>query len=218
MWTLGATLLGATSLFNIACKERGHADDSSAQSRVQAATEQAPAPSVSTTSTTPPTPDLPAGLEYIDGPGVIERVKATKAKGVVVNVWASWCGPCKAEVPMLLKLQQELGPDALDFVFVSVDAPDKGAAALTFRKEQDLPGPGLLVRPPLSAFKAALTPRWRGSLPATFLFDASGKLRYWWGAQVFEHEITPILRGYLAGEHIDGEANFQIRKGGGAPE
>lgn len=163
-------------------------------------------------------PELPAGLEYVDGAGVIQRVKATKAKGVVVNVWASWCGPCKAEVPMMLQLQKDLGPDSLEFVFVSVDDPSKADKALAFLKEHGIAGPGLVARPPLGPFKTALTPRWRGSLPASFLFDAAGKLRYWWGAQVFEHEITPILQGFLSGENIDGEANFQIRKGGGAPQ
>ena len=93
-------------------------------------------------------------------------------------------------------------------------AADKADPALAFSKEQGLPQPGLLAKPPLGDFKEAMTPRWQGSLPASFLFDPTGKLRYWWGAQVFEHEITPILEGFLAGKHIDGEARFQVRAGG----
>jgi thiol-disulfide isomerase/thioredoxin len=145
---------------------------------------------------------------------VLQRVRNTKAKGVLVNVWASWCGSCKAEVPMLLQLQKDLGVGNLEFVFVSVDTADKADAALAFLKEHQMALPGLVALPPLGNFKQAMSPRWRGSLPATFLFDPSGKLRYWWGAQVFEHEITPTLQGFLAGEMIDGEARFQIRKGG----
>lgn len=114
---------------------------------------------------------------------------------------------------MFQKLQQDFD-EQLEFLFVSVDAPDKAGAALSFVDAHQLPKPGWLVEPPLGAFKQAMTPRWKGSLPASFLFDASGKLRYWWGAQVFEHEITPILQAYLSGENIDGEARFQIRPGG----
>lgn len=115
---------------------------------------------------------------------------------------------------MFQKLAQELGSDQLEFLFVSVDSPDKAQAALTFIDDHNLPKPGWLAQPPLGEFKLSMTPRWKGSLPASFLFDPSGKLRYWWGAQVFEHEITPILQGFLAGEDIDGEARFQIRRGG----
>lgn len=166
----------------------------------------------------PPLPRLPEGLEYLDGEGVLAKVQSSKAKGVLINVWASWCGPCRVEIPMLLELQERFGKDQLEFLFVSVDSPDQAEAALLALRERKLPLPGYLARPPLGAFKEALTPRWRGSLPATFLFEPTGQLRYWWGAQVFEHEITPILQGFLAGEAIDGEARFQIRQGGTTPE
>jgi hypothetical protein len=50
-------------------------------------------------------------------------------------------------------------------------------------------------------------------LPATFLFDSTGKLRYFWGGPVLENDVAPLLRRYLAGEHIDGEANFALAPG-----
>jgi thiol-disulfide isomerase/thioredoxin len=159
--------------------------------------------------------ELPRGLTLIDGPTLLSRVRETKARGVVINVWASWCGPCKAEMPMMLKLQQEFGNQNLEFVFVSVDSLDKLRPVIELLQEYQIALPGYVAMPPLADFKAALSPRWQGSLPSTFLFDPTGKLRYWWGAQVFEEEIRPILKGFLAGEHIDGEANFKIRRGAG---
>ncbi len=198
-------------------RDRATASEKSTSSTSHAATD-APTTTVRTTaSPLAPVVELPQGVNYVTGSGMIERIRETEARGAVVNVWASWCGPCRSEVPMLRKLQSDLGADALEFIFVSVDAPDKAIAALEFAKEEELPQPTLLAKPPLGDFKQAMTPRWRGSLPATFLFDAEGKLRYWWGAQVFEHEIAPILQGFLAGDDIDGEANFKIRQGGKQP-
>ena len=50
-------------------------------------------------------------------------------------------------------------------------------------------------------------------LPASFLFDGTGKVRYFWGGEVFEVEIVPILEGLLAGKAIDGEARFDLAPG-----
>jgi hypothetical protein len=74
-------------------------------------------------------------------------------------------------------------------------------------------GPSFVVDEPLDAFKTAMNPRWLGMLPATFLYDRTAKLRYFWGGTVYEKEITPLLRRYLAGEVIDGEADFSLAPG-----
>ena len=50
-------------------------------------------------------------------------------------------------------------------------------------------------------------------LPATFLYDARGKLRYYWGGPAYEHEILPIIEGLLRGDAIDGEASFGLAPG-----
>jgi thiol-disulfide isomerase/thioredoxin len=153
---------------------------------------------------------IPAGFRLVSADDLLEYVRLTPKKGVVLNAWASWCGPCRAEMPLLLELSQQY-PD-LDFLFVTVDDIDKLAPVAERMKELKLPRPSFVARPPLEEFKAALSPRWKGSLPATFLFDPSGKLRYWWGTEVFEQELRPILDGFLAGKDIDGEANFKVRR------
>jgi hypothetical protein len=50
-------------------------------------------------------------------------------------------------------------------------------------------------------------------IPASFLFDASGKLRYFWAGEAYPREIWPIIEGFLAGRAIDGEANFGLAPG-----
>jgi cytochrome c biogenesis protein CcmG/thiol:disulfide interchange protein DsbE len=57
---------------------------------------------------------------------------------VVLNLWATWCGPCRFEMPSLEKLQQELGPKGLKIVAVSVDNPGMEGAIRDFKKELGL--------------------------------------------------------------------------------
>ena len=73
--------------------------------------------------------------------GVPVREKSlTDYKGqvVVLNLWATWCGPCRVEMPSLEKLQHDLGPKGLKIVAVSVDNPGMESAIRDFRKELGL--------------------------------------------------------------------------------
>lgn len=67
--------------------------------------------------------DIPAqgdagGLGTLD---VLQAVSQAKGKVVVLNFWASWCGPCRAEIPELKDLRQAFGPEELYLLGVSVD-------------------------------------------------------------------------------------------------
>jgi thiol-disulfide isomerase/thioredoxin len=164
----------------------------------------------------PPPPKLEHstrdGFIALGAEGLLDRIKHTHGRGVVVNVWASWCGSCKGDLPILVGLRKVFGAD-IDLFLVSVDEESGLPKAAEMLRGFGAPGPNFVVDEPLGVFKAAMNPKWPGMLPATFLFDPSGKLRYFWGGPVNEDEITPLLRRYLAGEHIDGEANFALAPG-----
>lgn len=61
-----------------------------------------------------------------------------KGQVVVLNLWATWCGPCRYEMPSLEKLEHDLGPKGLKIVAVSVDNPGMESAIRDFRKELGL--------------------------------------------------------------------------------
>ena len=107
---------------------------------------------------------------------------------------------------MLIEQQKAFAASGLQFVFVSADEPKDFARAAELMREYGGAMPTLAVAPGTrAAFKRAMSPNWRGGIPATFLFDDTGKLRHLWEGPILEHEISPVLQGYLAGAAIDGE-------------
>ena len=98
-------------------------------------------------------------------------------------------------------------------LLVSVDEPDDRARAKSFLAENGIHLKSYLAARPLGPFKSGLHPRWPGMLPASFLFDGTGKVRYFWGGEAFEPEIVPIVEGLLAGKAIDGEERFDLAPG-----
>jgi len=178
----------------------------------QATAEAAPTP----VATEPaPSPEPPASGEWIEvsGPALLERIKTSGYRAVIVNAWASWCGPCRREMPMLLALSANLAPKGIGVFFVSVDEPSSRPAAVAFLQEHGAPLPSYVAARPLGPFKVALNPNWPGMLPANFLFDATGKLRYYWGGEVFEDELLKVVDEFLAGTLVDGEARFGLIPG-----
>jgi thiol-disulfide isomerase/thioredoxin len=62
-------------------------------------------------------------FELADHTGKKVRLADYKGKVVFVNFWATWCGPCKYEIPVFVDLQQKYGPQGLAFLGISVDDP-----------------------------------------------------------------------------------------------
>jgi thiol-disulfide isomerase/thioredoxin len=151
-----------------------------------------------------------AGLEIVTADDLKRKVRASGRKGTLVNAWASFCGPCKREVPMLATIAENLRARGLDVVLVSLDEPADREKASAFLRERKIALESYVAERPLGPFKLGLNPRWRGMLPASFLFDADGTLRYFWGGEAFENEVVPVLEAFLAGKPLDGEANFPV--------
>jgi thiol-disulfide isomerase/thioredoxin len=80
-------------------------------------------------------------LTLPDPAGHQETVGQWKGKVLVVNFWATWCEPCKEEMPRFIKLQDEYGARGLQFVGVAIDQPEK---VRTFAKDIGLNYPTLV--------------------------------------------------------------------------
>lgn len=76
----------------------------------------------------PPVPQAASalvGLALPDPAGKEQRLDQWKGKVLVVNFWATWCAPCREEMPEFIKAQDEYGAKGLQFVGIAVDQPDK---------------------------------------------------------------------------------------------
>ncbi|HEX6587854.1 MAG TPA: TlpA disulfide reductase family protein [Longimicrobiales bacterium] len=112
---------------------------------------------------------------------------------VLVNVWATWCMPCREEMPELQAIQDEFGGGGLRVVGVSIDQKRAGAEIRRFIDEHAIAF--MILHDPAS--RVAQTFRTAG-VPETVLIDANGVLRARWIGQVDADDIRPALRELFA--------------------
>jgi thiol-disulfide isomerase/thioredoxin len=154
-----------------------------------------------------------SALPIVDAAGLLQKIRESGQRGVVVNAWASWCDPCREELPMLARVAPKFAARGVPIWLVSVDDPDGFAAAKALLDSLHITLPAFAAAPPLQDFKLGVNPNWPGMIPVSFLFDRTGKLRYFWPGEVYEKELVPIVEGFVAGKHIDGTANFGLAPG-----
>ena len=107
----------------------------------------------------------------IAAPGFRLRLRSLRGHPVVINKWASWCGPCRSEFPYFQRLGASLGKRV---AFIGVDGNDNDGDAKQFLREYPVPYPsyrdpeGELAR----VFEANL------AFPTTAFYDARGRLTF----------------------------------------
>ncbi|HXJ85756.1 MAG TPA: TlpA disulfide reductase family protein [Candidatus Binatia bacterium] len=113
-----------------------------------------------------PAPDFT--LESLDGKTV--SLSEFKGKAVLVNFWATWCGPCKIETPWLVELQNEYGSQGLQIVGVAMDDSGKDEIA-RFAKEMGMNYPVLLGKEAVGEAYGGVP-----ALPESFFVGRDGKI------------------------------------------
>ena len=113
--------------------------------------------------------DVPA-LEFVDGAGRTRSLADFKGRLVLLNLWATWCAPCREEMPALDRLQAKLGGPRFEVVALSIDQQGPQAAR-KFYSEVGVKSLALYVdRSAQAAFKLGAV-----GLPSTLLVDARGR-------------------------------------------
>jgi peroxiredoxin len=111
-------------------------------------------------------------LSLPDTEGAKQPLQQWHGKVLVVNFWATWCGPCREEMPEFVKAQRDLGPRGLQVIGIAIDQPDKVAH---FAKDLELNYPALVAGYEAMEVAKPLGDRLL-ALPFTVVLDRQGKV------------------------------------------
>ena len=132
-------------------------------------------------------------VETIDKAKLTKLIKDRKGKILFLNLWATWCVPCREEFPSIVKLADEMKD--VEFVGVSVDFPDEvDTKIIPFLKLNKVnytnyvngfSGDEELIN--------AFDKNWNGALPATFIFDAKGNKKVFLSGSKSYDEFKKVI-------------------------
>lgn len=110
-------------------------------------------------------------VRFADGEGKTVTLQDFRGKVVLLNVWATWCPPCRKEMPSLDRLQQQFGGRGFEVVALSVDRGGTPAAIQTFYRETDVRSLAVYI----DASAQASGQLGVVGIPTTLLIDGAGR-------------------------------------------
>jgi peroxiredoxin len=121
----------------------------------------------------------PVTLEMVSAEGIQELIKNNTDKLRLINVWATWCGPCVAEFPDFITMNRMYRRRDFEFISISADDPSKKEKALKFLQKQQASNTNYIFSGN-DKYKLieAIDPKWQGALPYTILVEPKGRIVY----------------------------------------
>lgn len=134
-------------------------------------------------------------ISSIDKDGVKQLLKNTDSEKLrLINVWATWCGPCIIEYPEFVALQRMFGARDFEFVSISADNPKQKEKALKFLQQQHSALQNYIFS---SSDKyeliEAVDAKWNGALPYTILVEPNGKVVWKHQGEVDFYELKKVI-------------------------
>ncbi len=121
----------------------------------------------------------PVTLEEINTEGVKELLKNSSDKLRLINVWATWCGPCIREFPDFITIYRMFRDRDFEFISISADEEHRKEKALKFLNTQQASGTNyIFTDKDKYALIDAIDKKWAGGLPYTIIVEPGGKIVY----------------------------------------
>lgn len=123
--------------------------------------------------------ELPVKLGEIDVQGIKDLIKNPGSKLRLINIWATWCGPCVMEFPDLVIIDRMYRGRPFEFITISADKPDKKDEVLKFLKKNEASNSNYIFnQEDVYKLVDAVSSEWQGALPFTLIVEPGGKVIY----------------------------------------
>lgn len=184
---LALALVAGTAISVSACSSGGGADGTNFVSD----------PTGTITVLAPDQRQQPVALSGTTLTGETLDLASLRGKVVVMNVWGSWCTPCRVEAPALAAAAKELEGQGVAFVGINTRDPDP-APALAFEKSFDVPYPSLVDQGGklLLALRGAVPPK---AIPTTLVLDGEGRIAARISGSTTKVTLKNVVQDVLAG-------------------
>jgi thiol-disulfide isomerase/thioredoxin len=128
---------------------------------------------------------------------VRQAVAVARGDVVLLNIWATWCNPCREEFPHLVRLRRELAAQGFSLLLVSADFENQLPKVADFLADQGVDFRTYWKVGSDAEFIDGIDPRWSGALPATFVYDRGGTLRDFWEGDLSYDGFLERLKPWL---------------------
>jgi peroxiredoxin len=121
--------------------------------------------------------ELPVSVNEITVDGVKELMQNNGKKLRLINIWATWCGPCTMEFPDFVTIDRMYRGRDFEFISISTDKPERKEKVLDFLKENQASNKNFIFTgSTIYELIEAIDPKWKGALPYTLLVEPGGKI------------------------------------------
>jgi thiol-disulfide isomerase/thioredoxin len=136
----------------------------------------------------------PVKLDTINVAGISDVIKNHSDKLRLINLWATWCGPCVAEFSDLVTINRMYRDRGVEFVSISADDPANKDKALKFLQRKQASGVNYIYSGD-DKYKMieAVDPKWDGALPYTLLVEPDGKIVYAHQGAIDTEELKKVI-------------------------
>ena len=139
--------------------------------------------------------EKPVEVSMIDEKGIADLLKNADSDNLrLINIWATWCGPCKVEYPEFINIHRMFKDRRFEFISLSADKPSVEKNVLKFLESRNSAVTNYLFdSEDKYALIEAIDPAWNGALPYTMLIEPNGKVVWKHQGEVDFFELKKVI-------------------------